>query len=157
VPLLTCGATYYTLGGKAERGMSAALHTIESWCWYGLIVLGYIWTGGALFGEPYGPASSGCAVLHATTLLFLTLWAPWQALGRLAVVLFVGAALKIDFYDMADFSAVEKSWRSCSLAASCWAPPTGFNAYETVLRSVRNTVLALSAYPPIRLFGSRGH
>ena len=81
---------------------------VQQWCWHGLIALAYISVNGALFGDPVGPATSVCLVVHATGVLFLTLQPQWQPLVRLVVTLFVAAGLKIVLYDMADFSTVEK-------------------------------------------------
>jgi len=47
-------------------------------------------------------------VLHATVLLMLTLREGFESLLKLSVILFVGAAIKILMFDMADFSLVQK-------------------------------------------------
>lgn len=47
-------------------------------------------------------------VLHATILLMLTLKENFEGLLKLSVILFVGSAIKILMFDMADFSLVQK-------------------------------------------------
>lgn len=60
------------------------------------------------FKAAFGPAFSVALVLHATILLFLTLKHRFRALISLAVVLYATAAVKIIFFDMNEFSLVQK-------------------------------------------------
>ena len=91
------------LGHMRSGGM-----ILQQWLWHGAIVLGYMAVIARQSGDLSGPAMSICLVLHATTILFLTLQSRWARLIRLAVALFVVAGVKIVFYDMAGFSVVEK-------------------------------------------------
>jgi hypothetical protein len=131
--------------GKAERGMSAALHTVESWFWHGLTVLGYISVGGTLFGERYGPASSVCSGSRDDAVVS-------YLVGPLAIVLFIGAALKTALYDMADFSVVEKIVALMIVGSVLLGAAYGFQRSRD-----RVQVSAQHSLSLLRQFGSRGH
>ena len=60
------------------------------------------------FDTGYGPALSVAFVMHATIVLFLTLKPRYQKLINLAVLIYMLAAGKIIFWDMGDFSIIQK-------------------------------------------------
>lgn len=81
---------------------------VQQWLWHTLIGLAYASANAAVFHDALGPATSVCLVVHASTIVFLTLRPRWQRLTWLALTLFVSAGCKVVFYDMEDFSIVEK-------------------------------------------------
>ncbi|MCP3944009.1 MAG: DUF2339 domain-containing protein [Desulfobacteraceae bacterium] len=80
----------------------------QLWGFHCLVCLTYIGALSQWFNKGFGPALSVALVLHATLVLFLTLKPRFQKLISLAIVLFVIAAGKIIFWDMNDFSLVQK-------------------------------------------------
>ena len=73
-----------------------------------LTCLTYVGALSSWFNDTLGPALSVALVLHATVVVFLTLKDRFQKLISLAVILFVMAAGKIIFFDMNDFSLIQK-------------------------------------------------
>ncbi len=80
----------------------------QLWGFHCLASLTYIGAFSQWFNKGFGPALSVALVLHATLVLFLTLKPRFQKMISLAVVLFVLAAGKIIFWDMTDFSLIQK-------------------------------------------------
>lgn len=82
---------------------------IQMWMIHVMIFSLYILLSKQCFGDALGPATSIAIVLHATTILLLTLKADlYGPLLRLSILLFCIAALKIVLIDMAEFSMIQK-------------------------------------------------
>ncbi len=81
---------------------------IQLWIFHFTVCMAYIGALAQWFLTAFGPALSVALVLHATAVLFLTLKPKYQKLISLAVVLFSMAAVKIIFFDMVDFSLIQK-------------------------------------------------
>jgi len=91
---------------KARNHLGGQL--FQLWGFHCLTFITYIGALSQWFNKGFGPALSVALVLHATIVLFLTLKPGFQKLISIAVVLFVMAAGKIIFWDMNDFSLIQK-------------------------------------------------
>lgn len=80
----------------------------QLWLFHCLTLVTYVGALTQWFNKGVGPALSVVLVLHATTVLFLTLRPRFQKLISLAVVLYAASAVKIIFWDMTDFSLIQK-------------------------------------------------
>ncbi|MEJ2610988.1 MAG: DUF2339 domain-containing protein [Candidatus Thiodiazotropha sp.] len=79
----------------------------QYWAFHGVVLVSYLGVLNLLF-SPWGVAISIAMLIHAVTLLFLTLSDQYKGLLRLSIALYVLTAFKVLLYDMNDFSNLHK-------------------------------------------------
>jgi hypothetical protein len=91
---------------RAARAGSARalLHGLCQWVTIVVYLSAVRWVG----LDPFGAAASVLLVLHATTMLFLTLQPRHRRLLWISITLYVLSSVKVLGFDMADFDLVEK-------------------------------------------------
>lgn len=84
------------------------MFTKKMWLFNLMVLAGYLLIVKQWTGSPFTVTASILLILHAMTVMFMTLNAKYKQLIRLATTLFGLTAAKVIFYDMNDYSVIHK-------------------------------------------------